>query len=154
MELEISQICKLLPHRYPFLLIDRVLDLNLDSKKITAVKNVTINEPFFTGHFPENHVFPGVLLVEACAQASGILLNSLSKKENKEGQLGLLGRVSNFYFKRVIIPGDILLIESELLASKMSVYKFKAKVTVNSELAGTGELDIIVANREINDSIE
>ena len=154
MELEISQICKLLPHRYPFLLIDRVLDLNLDSKKITAVKNVTINEPFFTGHFPEYHVFPGVLLVEACAQASGILLNSLSKKENKEGQLGLLGRVSNFYFKRVIIPGDILLIESELLASKMSVYKFKAKVTVNSELAGTGELDIIVANREINDSIE
>jgi len=151
--MNIEAIMKVLPHRYPFLLVDRIIEM-VPGEKAVGIKNVTINEPFFTGHFPENHVFPGVLLVEACAQASGILLNSLSKKENKEGQLGLLGRVSNFYFKRVIIPGDILLIESELLASKMSVYKFKAKVTVNSELAGTGELDIIVANREINDSIE
>lgn len=154
MELDISQICKLLPHRYPFLLIDRVLDLDLNSKKITAVKNVTINEPFFTGHFPDNYVFPGVLLVEACAQASGILLNSLSLNENNENQLGLLGRVSNFYFKKVIKPGDVLLIESELIASKMSVYKFKTKAIVNSELAGNGELDIIVTKREINDNIK
>lgn len=154
MELDIYQICKLLPHRFPFLLIDRVLDLDLNSKKITAVKNVTVNEPFFTGHFPDNPVFPGVLLVEACAQASGILLNSLSSKENNEYQLGLLGRVSNFYFRKVIKPGDVLLIESVLTASKMSVYKFKTKATINSELAGDGELDIIVTRREINDTIE
>jgi 3-hydroxyacyl-[acyl-carrier-protein] dehydratase len=108
MELDISQICKLLPHRFPFLLIDRVSDLDLNSKKITAVKNVTVNEPFFTGHFPENPVFPGVLLVEACAQASGILLNSYTlKSKQRENQLGLLVEYQIFILKKVIKPGDI-----------------------------------------------
>lgn len=145
MELDLSQIYKILPHRFPFLLIDKVLEL--DSKRIIAIKNVTVNEPFFTGHFPGNPVFPGVLLVEACAQASGILLNSLNSK-SEEKQLGFLCRVSNFSFKRIVKPGDVLLIESEFLASKLSVYKFKTKATVNSEIAGLGEIEIIVKKRQ------
>ncbi len=102
MELNISDILGILPHRFPFLFIDRVLEI--DEKKITAIKNVSVNEPIFTGHFPKDPVFPGVLLIEACAQASGILLNYLSK-EKKEEKLGLFGGVSNFRFKKIIRPG-------------------------------------------------
>jgi len=144
MELDTPQILKILPHRFPFLLIDKVLEVS--EKRIVAIKNISVNEPFFTGHFPENPVFPGVLLIEACAQASGILLNSLYR-ENDEKQLGLFGRISNFSFKRIVKPGDVLVIESELLASKMSVYKFKVKATVGGEIAGLGEIEIILTKK-------
>ncbi len=145
MELNISDILGILPHRFPFLFIDRVLEI--DEKKITAIKNVSVNEPIFTGHFPKDPVFPGVLLIEACAQASGILLNYLSK-EKKEEKLGLFGGVSNFRFKKIIRPGDTIIIESELITTKLSVYRFKVKANVNEELAGWGEIEIISVAKE------
>lgn len=145
MEFDSFYILNNLSHRYPFLLIDRVL--KIDSKMITAVKNVSFGEQIFTGHFPDNPVFPGVLLIEACAQASGILLKSLSKGESEE-KIGLFGGVSNFRFRKVIRPGDVIVIESELTQEKLSVCKFKVKASVNENLVGWGEIEIILVKKE------
>ena len=101
-----------LPHRYPFLLIDRVLSVELgEVKKAIAIKNVTMNEPFFTGHFPGNPVMPGVLIIEAMAQAAGMLAHLAAETEGKKGELYYLVKVDNARFSKVVSPGDTLTLE-------------------------------------------
>ncbi len=131
-----KEIRELLPHRYPFLLVDKVIELE-PGKKVVAVKNVSINEPFFQGHFPEYPIMPGVLIVEALAQAAGIAVAVL--EENK-GKLGVFAGIEAMKFKNQVIPGDVLILEAEILVSKLGVTKAKVKASVEGKVAAEGEI--------------
>lgn len=127
----IQDILEVMPHRYPFLLIDRVLEMG--EKTITAVKNVTFNEPQFTGHFPDQPVMPGVLLVEAMAQAGGYLL--FSRIEDREGKLIMFTGIDNCRFRRPVVPGDQVIFELEVLSIKRTFAKLHGRALVEGELA-------------------
>ncbi len=131
-----KEVRELLPHRYPFLLVDKVIELE-PGKKIVAVKNVSINEPFFQGHFPEYPIMPGVLIVEALAQAAGIAVAVL--EENK-GKLGVLAGIDGMKFKNQVMPGDVLTLEAEILMSRLGVTKAKVKASVDGKVAAEGEV--------------
>ncbi|HEX5693420.1 MAG TPA: 3-hydroxyacyl-ACP dehydratase FabZ [Arenimonas sp.] len=127
---DVSCILHLLPHRYPFLLVDRVIELD-PHQRIRAIKNVTFNEPFFQGHFPGRPVMPGVLVIEAMAQAGGLLTQlSADKDSHKEGQLFYLVKVDNARFNRMVVPGDQLDIEVKVkrLIRNMALYECAARV--------------------------
>jgi 3-hydroxyacyl-[acyl-carrier-protein] dehydratase len=127
---DVSCILHLLPHRYPFLLVDRVIELE-PHQRIRALKNVTFNEPFFQGHFPGRPVMPGVLVIEAMAQAGGLLTQlSADKDSHKEGQLFYLVKVDNARFNRMVVPGDQLDIEVKVkrLIRNMALYECAARV--------------------------
>ena len=137
--MDIQQVMQYLPHRYPFLLIDRVLDWELD-KHIVALKNVTMNEPFFQGHFPQHPVMPGVLILEAMAQAAAVLsFRSSGAKPGEDGIVYFAG-IDGTRFKRPVMPGDQLIIRAELLRSMRGVWKYKARAEVAGELAAEAEL--------------
>lgn len=140
MTLSIDEIKEILPHRYPFLLVDKVLEI--EEKRIVAVKNVTINEPFFQGHFPQKPVMPGVLIAESLAQTGAILL--LNKPEFK-GKLALFTGIDDFKFRRQVEPGDTLRLEVELLSFKLKLGKADAKAYVGEELAAGGTISFAVA---------
>ena len=109
---EAGKIMEYLPHRYPFLLIDRVLTMELEpEKRLTATKSVTINEPFFPGHFPGNPVFPGVLMIESMAQAAGMLAHLMAEMEGRKGELYYLVKVEKARFNKLVVPGDQLLLD-------------------------------------------
>ncbi len=132
--MEITEIKSYLAHRYPFLLVDRVLDLE-PMKRIKALKNVTINEPFFQGHFPHYAVMPGVLIVEALAQASGLLsLKSTGQQADDDTVFYFVG-IDGARFKRPVVPGDQLILESELLMEKRGLIKYAVKATVGDQVA-------------------
>jgi 3-hydroxyacyl-[acyl-carrier-protein] dehydratase len=135
---DIHKIRDILPHRYPFLMVDRVLDYNL-GKTLTAIKNVTINEPFFQGHFPERPVFPGVLILEALAQASA-LLASQSVDDIEEDIIFLFAGVDKARFKRPVEPGDQLLLEVEQTNYKRLIWKYSTNATVDGKLVATAEV--------------
>jgi len=128
---EAAKILEYLPHRYPFLLIDRVLSLELEpEKRITCIKNVTINEPFFQGHFPGNPVMPGVLMIEAMAQASGMLAHLAAETEGREGELYYLVKVDKAKFNRIVVPGDQILLDviQKRIMRRMGQYECSASV--------------------------
>ena len=135
-ELDVSMIMKILPHRYPFLLVDRVISLE-SGKKITAIKNVTINENFFNGHFPGKPVMPGVLIIEAMAQVGGIMM--LSAPENR-GKIAYFMAINEAKFRKVVVPGDQLIIEVEAGKIKSRTGQVFGKAYVNGKLAAEGEL--------------
>jgi len=138
--LDINAIKKMLPHRYPFLLVDKVVDMEL-GKRIVGVKNVTINEPFFQGHFPQKPVMPGVLIIEAMAQTGGLLL--LSYFDDYEGKLAYFTSIDKAKFRKQVIPGDQLFFSVEVLDRKRNIFKLKGKAFKNSldgELAAEAEL--------------
>lgn len=139
MTMEIQEIVSLLPHRYPFLLIDRVLEFEF-AKSLVAIKNVTYNEPFFSGHFPEQPVMPGVLILEALAQAAGIIILKSYPEVTCADYTFLLAGVDNVRYKRMVVPGDQLQLRVELMAHKQNIYKFKGVASVNGELACSAEL--------------
>ena len=134
--MDIERILEVLPHRYPFLLIDRVLEL--DSTRVRAIKNVTANESFFVGHFPQKKVMPGVLVVEAMAQACGCMM--LSPAGSQEGKLIYFTGIDNCRFRRPVVPGDQLVIEVELLARRSTVAKMHGRATVDGELVCEADL--------------
>ncbi len=136
--MDIHAILKKLPHRYPFLLVDRVLELE-KGQRIKALKNVSINEPFFAGHFPVRPVMPGVLIIEAMAQAAG-LLSFASASEGGKQVLYYLAGVDGARFKRVVEPGDALILTVTLERAKSGIYKFNARATVGDELAAEAQL--------------
>ena len=139
MLMDIHQIIKKLPHRYPFLLVDRVLELEKD-QRIKALKNVTINEPFFNGHFPNRPVMPGVLMLEALAQASALLSFSSEGETSDGSRLYYFAGIDGARFKRVVEPGDQLILESTITRKKGAIYKYATRATVNGELAVEAEL--------------
>ena len=134
------EIQKILPHRYPFLLIDKVVEMEA-GKNITAIKNVTINEPFFQGHFPGNPIMPGVLICEALAQAGAVML--LGMDENK-GKLGVFTGINNFKFRRQVVPGDTLCLKAELVTYRHGMGKANVEATVDGQVAAKGEISFAV----------
>lgn len=134
--LNINQIKELIPHRYPFLLVDRIIEIE-ETKRAVGIKNVTINEPFFNGHFPEYPVMPGVLIVEALAQVGGI---AMFKKEDNSRKIGLMAGIDNCRFKQQVKPGDQLLLDFEVTRIKGQIVKGKGIATVNGELVCEAEI--------------
>ena len=133
-------IQKILPHRYPFLLVDKILEME-EGKSIKGIKNVTINEPFFQGHFPRNPIMPGVLICEALAQVGAVLL--LGMEENK-GKLGVFTGINNFKFRKQVVPGDTLLLKAELLTYRHGMGKANVEATVDGKTAAKGEISFAV----------
>ncbi|MEZ5523806.1 MAG: 3-hydroxyacyl-ACP dehydratase FabZ [Pseudomonadales bacterium] len=133
----IDEIREYLPHRYPFLLVDRVVDMEL-GKSIVAYKNVTVNEEFFNGHFPETPVMPGVLIIEAMAQAAGILGFKTMGKKPSDGSMYYFVGSENLRFKRPVVPGDQLRLEASIVAEKRGIWKFDCRATVEGELVSSG----------------
>jgi beta-hydroxyacyl-ACP dehydratase FabZ len=138
-ELRIAEIMRILPHRYPFLLIDRVLEVDLD-KRLVAIKNVSINEPFFNGHFPGAPVMPGVLTIESMAQAGAILGLLAAKNADLTNTVVYFMAIDEAKFRRPIIPGDQMRIVVEVLRRKSVVWKMKGEVYVGPELAAEATL--------------
>ncbi|OHC80448.1 MAG: 3-hydroxyacyl-[acyl-carrier-protein] dehydratase FabZ [Rhodoferax sp. RIFCSPLOWO2_12_FULL_60_11] len=141
--MDIYKILKQLPHRYPFLLVDRVLAID-KGKSIRAVKNVTINEPFFQGHFPHRPVMPGVLMLEALAQAAALLAFDAIDTTPDEDSVYYFAGMDGVRFKRPVEPGDQLILEVELVRMKAGIFKFKARALVDDELAVEAELTCAV----------
>ncbi len=138
---DINEIKRILPHRYPLLLVDRVLSYTLEPEKtLTAIKNVTVNEPFFQGHFPDSPVMPGVLVLESMAQACGILAYLALATEGKLGGIYYLVKVDNARFTRKVLPGDQLLIEVKQTRIMRGMGKYEARVTVDGQRTASCEL--------------
>jgi len=138
-EMNINEVKNFLPHRYPFLLIDKVIDFEI-GKRLTAIKNVSFNEPQFTGHFPNQPIMPGVLIIEALAQATGILAFKSEVGKPEVGQIYMLVGVDNVRFKRIVEPGDQLILEVEVLTVKRGIWKFKGTAYVDDKVVTSAEL--------------
>jgi len=139
MSMDIHQILRQLPHRYPILLVDRVLDIE-KGKRIRALKNISINEPFFTGHFPHRPVMPGVLMLEALAQAAALLAFDTLGVTPDDKTVYYFAGIDGARFKRPVEPGDQLILEVELLRMKAGIFKFGARALVEGEVATEAEL--------------
>jgi len=140
--LDINEIMKLIPHRYPFLLVDRVVEMEA-GKRIVALKNVTANEPYFAGHFPGYPVMPGVLMIEALAQAGGVLL--YASQPELQGRIMYFAGIDNARFRRPVRPGDVLRLEVVFTASKRSLTKMTGRALVDGEVAAEADLSAVVA---------
>jgi 3-hydroxyacyl-[acyl-carrier-protein] dehydratase len=144
--MDVNEIRKYLPHRYPFLLVDRVVEL-IPGESIVAYKNVTVNEPFFNGHFPDHPVMPGVLIQEAMAQAAGILGFKTMDKTPQDGSIYYFVGSDKLRFKRPVIPGDRLQLEAKIVSEKRGIWKFDVRATVDGELASSAT--ILCADRKV-----
>jgi 3-hydroxyacyl-[acyl-carrier-protein] dehydratase len=137
--MEIADIRRYLPHRYPFLLVDRVVEVNA-GESIVAYKNLSINEPFFEGHFPGNPIFPGVLLLEAMAQTSGILGFYSQGKTNEDGSTYYFAGADNLRFRRVCVPGDRVMLRASVVSQRRGIWKFDVSSDVDGELAASATI--------------
>lgn len=137
--MDINEVMKYLPHRYPFLLVDRVLEMTL-GEKIVAIKNVTINEPFFVGHFPHSPVMPGVLIIEAMAQTAAILSFKTRGAVPDENSILYFAGIDNARFKRPVLPGDTLTFEAKLEREMRGIWKYSAIARVGDEIAAQADL--------------
>ena len=137
--MDIAEIKRHLPHRYPFLLIDRVLEISA-GESIVACKNLSVNEPFFQGHFPEEPVFPGVLMLEAMAQAAGILGFYSQGKTTADGSVYYFAGADNVRFKRTCVPGDQLMLHASVVSSRRGIWKFDVRTEVGGELAASASI--------------
>jgi 3-hydroxyacyl-[acyl-carrier-protein] dehydratase len=142
--IEIKEIMSILPHRYPFLLVDRVLSLE-PSVNVVGIKNVTMNEPFFTGHFPENPVMPGVLIVEAMAQVAGIL----AFKSGMQGSQVYFMSIDKVKFRKPVVPGDQLRFEVKVVQVRGNVWKFGGAAFIEDKMAAEAEFTAMVTDRKI-----
>lgn len=139
-QLDVQEIMRYLPHRYPFLMLDKVVDFEI-GKTLKAVKNVTVNEPFFQGHFPQKAVMPGVMILEAMAQATGILgFKTENVPPDDNTSLYYFVGIDNARFKQVVVPGDRLDIEVELIRSRRGIYSFSGKTYVDGKLVCSADL--------------
>jgi 3-hydroxyacyl-[acyl-carrier-protein] dehydratase len=138
MLMNIDEIRRYLPHRYPFLLVDRVLEIQ--DGRILAIKNVTVNEPFFPGHFPHHPVMPGVLIIEAMAQVAALLSCKTEDVIPTEDSVVLFAGIDNARFKRQVVPGDQILFEVRLAQSKRGIYKYKGIARVDGAIAVEADL--------------
>ena len=148
MLMDVQEIKEYLPQRYPFLLVDRIVSMEL-GKSIVAYKNVTVNEPFFEGHFPHQPIMPGVLIIEALAQAAGVLGFKSQEKKPKDGYLYYFVGADDVRLRRPVVPGDQLKLEVNVITNRRGVYRFAEKASVGDELVGT--MNILCAERKVED---
>lgn len=144
--MDVKEIREYLPHRYPFLLVDRVVELT-PGETIVAYKNVTVNEPFFNGHFPDYPVMPGVLIVEAMAQAAGILGFKTMDKGAQDGSIYYFVGADNLRFKRPVVPGDRLQLEAKIISERRGIWKFEVHSSVDGETVSSAT--ILCADRKV-----
>ena len=142
--LDINEILAILPHRYPFLLVDRIVEM--DAERVVGIKNVTNNEPFFQGHFPDFPVMPGVLIVEAMAQTAGVQV--LASIPDRASKLVLLVAIESARFRRPVVPGDTLRMEMAVIKRKASVAKFAGRATVDGKVVAEVEVMCKLADKE------
>jgi 3-hydroxyacyl-[acyl-carrier-protein] dehydratase len=147
MLLDMEEIKEYLPQRYPFLLVDRVVEMEM-GKSILAYKNVSVNEPFFEGHFPHQPIMPGVLIIEALAQAAGVLGFKSQEKKPKDGYLYYFVGADNLRLRRPVVPGDKLMLYAEIITHRRGIYRFAAKASVGDETVGT--MTILCAERKVD----
>ena len=145
--MDIHEILKYLPHRYPFLMVDKVLACT-PGDALTAVKNVSVNEPYFTGHFPRRPVMPGVLIIEALAQATGILAFKTAQETPASGTMYYLAGIDNARFKQPVEPGDQLILDVKLQRAVRGVWKFNGEAKVDGKLVAS--VDLMCAHREVD----
>jgi 3-hydroxyacyl-[acyl-carrier-protein] dehydratase len=145
--IDIHEIQKLLPHRYPFLLIDRVIDY-VPGEYLVGIKNITFNEPQFTGHFPQRVIMPGVLILESLAQATGLLAFKTADQLSSDKELYYLAGIDNARFKRPVEPGDQIKLTVKLIKHKRNLWKFFGEATVDGEMIVSA--DIMCVNQAIN----
>jgi 3-hydroxyacyl-[acyl-carrier-protein] dehydratase len=143
--LDINEIMNILPHRYPFLMVDRVVEME-PGKRIVGIKNVTINEPFFQGHFPGHPVMPGVLIVEAMAQVAGILAY-LSSDDEIRKKVCYFMSIDNARFRKPVVPGDLLRLDMESTMNRRGIWGFSGKAYVEDKLVADAELKATFADR-------
>ena len=143
--LDVKQIQKLLPHRYPFLLVDRVVKLE-PNKRVVGVKCVTANEPFFAGHFPGHPVMPGVLILEALAQASALMSLTTTPEEQRAGKVIYFMAIDGARFRKPVVPGDVLELHCEMLKNKGSIIKVKGEAKVDGQVVAEGEFMAMMAD--------
>lgn len=144
-KLDLKAILKVLPHRYPFLLVDRIIELDLERGYIVGQKNVTINESFFQGHFPQAPIMPGVLIIEALAQTGGVLVHM---KGEQQGKIALLLSINNAKFRNPVLPGDILKLTCDGLQFGSRGGKVKAIATVDDKVAVEAEIGFVLVSQE------
>jgi 3-hydroxyacyl-[acyl-carrier-protein] dehydratase len=137
--MDVNQIREYLPHRYPFLLVDRVVDMTI-GESIHAYKNVTVNEPFFNGHFPDQPVMPGVLIVEAMAQAAGILGFKTMDKTPQDGSMYYFVGSDKLRFKKPVVPGDRLDLFATIVSEKRGIWKFEVKAEVDGKMVSSATI--------------
>jgi len=137
--IDINQIMQILPHRYPFLLVDRILEYQI-GESLRALKNVTVNEPFFQGHFPSRPVFPGVLILEAIAQASAILVSKSLDEDPGDNVIFLFAGIDKARFKRPVEPGDQLILDVKQTHYKRKIWKYSGQASVNDTLAASADI--------------
>ena len=137
--MDVTEIRKYLPHRYPFLLVDRVVELN-PGESIVAYKNLTINEPYFNGHFPDQPVFPGVLLTEAMAQAAGILGFKTMDKTPEDGSMYYFVGTDKLRFKRPCIPGDQIMLRAKIISDRRGIWKFDVSSDVDGQTCASATI--------------
>jgi 3-hydroxyacyl-[acyl-carrier-protein] dehydratase len=143
--MDVKEIQKLLPHRYPFLLVDKIIEIEL-GKKAVAIKNVTINEQFFQGHFPGNPIMPGVLIIEALAQVAGILA---FRSEESAGKAVYFMSIEKAKFRKPVVPGDQLRLEVTILQNRGNVWKFAGNALVSDKIAAEADFTAMVVDGEI-----
>lgn len=144
--MDVTEIKKWLPHRYPFLLVDRVIELR-EGDYIKAYKNISVNEEVFNGHFPQAPIFPGVMIIEAMAQASGILGFKTIGKTPQDGSVYLFAGADKVRFRRQVIPGDRLELEAKVISEKRGIWKFECSASVDGQLAASAT--ILCADRKV-----
>lgn len=144
--IESRDIRRVLPHRYPFLLVDRIISISEDGKSAVGIKAVSSNEPFFQGHFPDLPIMPGVLIIEALAQCAGA---SLMGDVEQSGKLAMLAGVDGFRFRRPVVPGDLLRLEVTLTKLRGPIGKVNGRATVDDQLVAEGEITFAIADRSV-----
>lgn len=144
-QVEISEIMSILPHRYPFLLIDRIIKIKLNNS-IIGIKNITVNEPQFTGHFPNRPIMPGVLIIEAMAQLSAVLV-AKSMTTNKEDKEVFFMSIEQSKFRKIVKPGDTLMMYSEIIQNRGAVWKFTARAEVSEDIVSEGVFTAMVKDK-------
>jgi beta-hydroxyacyl-ACP dehydratase FabZ len=143
---DVQEVMKYLPHRYPFILVDRILEI-VPGEKIVALKNVTINEPFFQGHFPGNPIMPGVLVLEAMAQAGGVLVSATVFQDREIDVMYFMG-MDKVKFRRPVVPGDQLILEMQLLKQRKSTVKMSGVANVDEKIVAQGEFMATLGEKE------
>ena len=145
--MDINEIREYLPHRYPFLLVDRVVELDVEAQTIRAYKNDTVNEPFFNGHFPQHPIMPGVLIIEAMAQAAGLLGFKMMDAKPSDGTLYYFVGSDKLRFRQPVVPGDQLILQARYLSAKRGIWKFECEASVDGKPVCSAE--IICAERKL-----